>query len=300
MARSTTTFVKGLLRWLVTIRSTSGASSAPTRRTIAPQLAAGRALDRISLRIAAAITDTVDPPSSVTHQVVVIAYGLNAARAGRQLLRTGYARAAESQIRSLLESYVVVESIHGDDTFAEAWAQAATRADRGAFEYAKLKKRSKAARDFLPLWDSLNEYVHTNTAAKATLTRSRAAFGFDLVVGPSFEPFPTAALLATLNGLHYVFIEWLCQNLVPASRRPRLQTALEKVGSRVSRSTREASRAGRALGEPAGKDGQSITEQRRALAFIAHTARRRGRRDIAIELLRRPRVRRRRQDARPS
>jgi hypothetical protein len=252
----------------------------------------GNALDRLALRITRAITETIDPPESMTSQLLVTAYALNAARAGRHLLRSGYGRAAESQVRAMLESFAVIQSLHGDDEFARAWRVAATRADRDAFTYERLKKRSEAARSFAPLWDSLNEYVHTNPVAQPTISRRRAVFGYDLMIGPFHDPVPLAALLGVLNGVHFILLESLCENLVPPASRAGLRASLNRLGPQVTKVDRQRMRAAAALGEPPGTDGQPIGEQRRALAFLAKTAKRRGRRDIALQMLERVHPRR--------
>jgi hypothetical protein len=255
---------------------------------IAPGLRAGRSIDRLGIKIASQIGDIIDPTSSVEVQATVFALVLAAANAARILAAAGHVRASESQLRSMIEGFALIQFVHGDDATADQWRMASSVAERRRFAYSKMKVRSAAARDFAEIWDGLSEYVHTNRNALPSHSRRRAVFGYDIPVGPLFDPLPLVLNLGLINSMEFLILEWAIENVVPATPKA-LTRQLRNVGGRTTRSGDGMIQVARAM-KVSVEDGISLSDQRRAVAHIGSRARRAGRSDIARWVVARAKV----------
>lgn len=273
------TFEKGPLRWLLGL--TFGEHKVPTqiRSLTRPGLRAGNALERLGVDVSKAVGDIVDPPESLQAQVAVLGHVMASANAGRQLARTGHVRAADSQLRAMVEGFALMQCLDKDDARARRWQAAVTLSERRRFEFSQLKKCSQAANDIQPLWDSLNEYVHANSTALPAHSRRRSTFGYDIPVGPMFDPLPVALTIGLVNAVEFMVIEWVYANLLP---RPiaRLGRRLTSIGPRITAAGDAMKNQARTLRIDVA-DGIPVVDQRKAVAHMSRRARRAGRGDVA-------------------
>ena len=265
------------MRWLITL--TAGQARRPKAVTTAilPSMRVGRALHRLALDVADEVASIVDPSDSTEAQLTILGYVLGAADAGRLLAAAGHVRAAQAQIRSVIEGFALIECLQGNDARAEEWRNASTAAERRKFDYGRLKECSDNARQLQSAWDSLNEYVHTNRTALPTHSRMRAVFGYDIPISSVYDLFPMVTSLALINGLEFLVLEWVTKHVMSSAPK-RLLERMARIGGRTTEVSK--ARANLPVLEPA-KDGLSTAEQRRALAHISRQARRAGRRDVA-------------------
>jgi hypothetical protein len=237
----------------------------------------GRTIHRLGLDIAQEIAGTVDPPLAVEAQLTILGYVLGAADAGRLLIASGHVRASQAQLRAMIEGLALIECLHGNEKLADEWTRAATPRERRKFDYGALKQCSPMASEFQPVWDSLNEYVHTNRTALPTHSRMRVVFGYDIPIGPTYDVFPMVTSLTLINWLEYLVVEWAAQHLVGA-----LPARLRRRTARVGQRAKEIGNARHALPPSESvADGISAADQRRAVAHITGRARRAGRSDVA-------------------
>lgn len=238
----------------------------------------GRRLDRLAIRVADAIADTIDPPQCLTSQLQVMGYVLNAAAASRLLVSAGYARAAEAQLRAVLEGFAVIQCLQGNAAMAKEWRDASTRKDRGAFGYKRLKRCAPIAAQLSGLWDSLSEYVHTNNSSLPAHSRLRETFGFDIPAGPMYDPRGLAFVLSMSDGLYFLFIEWAIDKLVPSDARVTLGKRIASLGPSVKAAHTQMNRDAKSLARaPSPRaDGIPREEQREAVASLRALARSRG------------------------
>lgn len=133
-------FEKGPLRWLLSI--TPGQSRRPRERTrlISSSLRVGKAIERLGLDVGQALGEVIDPPGSLDAQVTVLGHVMASASAARILVRSGHVRAAEYQLRAMVEGIALVQCKHRDDARAKEWRDAKTLAERRKFEFAQLTK----------------------------------------------------------------------------------------------------------------------------------------------------------------
>lgn len=276
-------FEKGPLRWLLTLTPGQRRRPGEITRLIASGLRAGSSLEKLGLDVAEALGEVIDPPASLDAQVTVLGHVMASANAARLLVRSGHVRAAESQLRAIIEGMALIQCLHQNDAQATQWRNAKTVAERRKFEYAQLKKCSQAARDLQSVWDSLNEYVHANAIALPAHSRRRSVFGYDIPVGPLFDSVPMSITLALINSIEYLGIEWVLDNLVsgPATR---LRRRLARIGGRIT-STSDAMKAAAGHLHVSVTDGIDRADQRRAVAHMSRRARRAGRRDVARWIL---------------
>lgn len=129
---------------------------------------------------------------------VLAAQFLDALAAARTLLRQGYLRAAYPQIRTMIESRVVMEYIHGDEERATNWSRASTPRERRRFSFEAVYRHCEKAEFWKDMWDSYNEIVHTNRGALPAQSRLRPVFGIDTYIGPFYDPVPIATTFLTV------------------------------------------------------------------------------------------------------
>lgn len=275
---------KGPLRWLVTLTAGERRPSRELADAIRPCLRASAALERVGLRIAAAIAEATDPPTSLAAQLTILGYAMSAANAARLLIRSGHVRAAESQMRAIIEDFAVIEYLDGHIDRADAWRRAVTRKEREAFGFGRIRASAPTAARFQPLWDGSGEYIHTNSSALPTHSHRRDVFGYDIPVGPFFDPLPIVTMLAITDSVIYLLLEWSVEHLVPLSRRAVLSRQLDRAGARVTTREAEARQLARNM-RPATPDGIPVSDQRGAVAFIARQARRVGQNSAAAWLV---------------
>ncbi len=281
-------FEKGPLKWLLTLTPGQRKRPGAITKFLAPAMRAGSSLERLGLAVSAALGEVIDPPQCLDAQTVLFGHVMASANAGRLLIRSGYVRAAESQLRAMLEGFALLQCLHHDDARAVKWRSASTLTERRKFEFAQLKKCSQAARDLANVWDSMNEYVHANSTATPAHSTRRSTFGYDIPVGPLFEPVPLAFTLGILNNLQCLVIEWMLENTVPKPAA-RLVKRLRLVGARVRGTADRMKDEAKKMPQPA-SDGISVKDQRRAVAHVTRRARLAGRRDVARWLLARARA----------
>lgn len=283
-------YKKGPLRWLLTL--TPGEAHAPpaVAALLAPSLRSGRALERVGLAIAAAIADVPDQPESVDAQLTVLGYGMSAANAARFLVRAGHVRAAESQVRAILEAFAVIECLHGDTARAREWRRAATRKERDAFSFGRLLPCAPVAAKLRPLWDSCGEYIHANSSALPAHSRRRSVFGYDIPVGPMFEAVPMVTMLTLADSVLYQMLDWAVVHLTAVPETRRLRARLDRAGENVMRTGAAASSAAHLLERSLTSEGLSVHEQRRAVAFVARKARTAGQKHAAQWIVRRAKL----------
>lgn len=179
----------------------------------------------------------------------------------------------------MLEVLALLQCLQGDDARARKWRNARTVKERREFEFAELKKCSEAARDLEPLWNGVNEYVHSNSTAPPAHSLRRSVFGYDIVVGPFYDAVPLAAMMGIVNGIEFLVLEWLNENLVP-SGNAKLSRHVRNVGARV-RSGADKMKTEAAATRTRTSDGIPVSDQRRAVAHLTRRARRAGRSDFA-------------------
>lgn len=279
-----TNIQKGPLRWLLTLTSGEKRLSRELAEGIRPCLRASAAQERVGLRIAAAIAETSDPPTGLDAQLTVLGYAMSAANAARLLIGSGHVRASESQLRAIVEAFAVIEYLDGDSARVEAWRRAATRKERDAFGFGRIRTSAPTAAQFQPLWDGSGEYIHTNSSALPTHSHRREVFGYDIPVGPFFDPLPMVTMLAITDSVLFLLLEWSVEHLVPASRRAALTRQLDRAGTRVTTREAEARELVRKM-RPEAADGIPVSDQRSAVAFIARQARRAGQKRAAAWLV---------------
>ncbi len=123
---------------------------------------------------------------------VLAAQFLDATAAARLLLVNGHLRAAYSQMRTMIESRVVMEYIRGNEERARRWSRASAPAERREFSFEAVYRESDMAELWKEMWDSYNEIIHTNRGAQPAQSRIRPVFGIDSYVGPFYDPQPLA------------------------------------------------------------------------------------------------------------
>ena len=234
--------------------------------------------------IADAIADTIDPPTSLDSQLTILGYAMSAANASRLLISKGHVRAAESQLRAIVESFAVIEYVDGDAARAEAWRRAATRKERDAFGFGRIRSGAPIAAKFQPLWDGTGEYIHANSSALPTHSIRRSVFGYDIPVGSFFDPLPMVAMLAITDSVLFLLLEWSVEHLVPAPQRAALARRLDRAGAQLAARETEARDLVKNMTRTA-PDGIPVNDQRSALAFIARQARRAGQKRAAAWLV---------------
>ena len=137
-------------------------------------------------------TDVSDDEIAVTY---IAAQFLDAMSAAVALLGQGRIRASMSQLRAMIESYVVVESVRGHPERGRVWLKAERPAERLQFSFEATYRDSGQSPDvWKPLWDMCNEKVHTNYAGFPVQSRLRAVYGGDTWIRPFYEPPATTKL----------------------------------------------------------------------------------------------------------
>ena len=187
-------------------------------------------------------------------------------------------------MRAMVEDFAVIEYLDRDSARAEAWRRAATRKEREAFGFGRIRGDAPTAARFQPLWDGSGEYIHTNSSALPTHSHRRQVFGYDIPVGPFFDPLPMVTMLAITDSVLYLLLEWSVEHLVPASRRAALTRELDRAGGRVTTREAEAQQLVRNM-RPEAPNGIPVSDQRSAVAFIARQARRTGQKRAAAWLV---------------
>lgn len=170
-------------------------------------------------------TDVAEDEVAVTY---IAAQFLDAMSAAVALLGQGRIRASMSQLRAMIESYVVVESVRGHPERGRVWQKAETPAERLQFSFEATYRESSQPPDmWKQLWDMCNEKVHTNSAAFPVQSRLRAVYGGDTWIGPFYEPTSIANLFLMTLGFGQWFaallFEWYGEHpLFPADFESRL------------------------------------------------------------------------------
>ncbi len=170
-------------------------------------------------------TDVAEDEVAVTY---IAAQFLDAMSAAVALLGQGRIRASMSQLRAMIESYVVVESVRGHPERGRVWQKAETPAERLQFSFEATYRESSQPPDmWKQLWDMCNEKVHTNSAAFPVQSRLRAVYGGDTWIGPFYEPASIANLFLMTLGFGQWFaallLEWYGEHpLFPADFESRL------------------------------------------------------------------------------
>lgn len=123
---------------------------------------------------------------------VLAAQFLDATAAARLLLVNGHLRAAYSQMRTMIESRVVMEYIRGSEERARRWSRASAPAERREFSFEMVYRDSDMAELWKDMWDSFNEIIHTNRGALPAQSRMRPVFGIDSYIGSFYDPKPLA------------------------------------------------------------------------------------------------------------
>jgi hypothetical protein len=252
------------LRWLMTI--VPGERRPTTMHAFDEAFRAGTQMHRFGLRIARTVTRRVNAPDDLISQVQVMGYVLTAAAAARLLIRAGFARAAQAQLRAMVEGFAVVECLHGDPARARRWRDARTPKERLAFSFERLRSCSPTAHRMQPLWDGLNEWMHTNSTSLPVHGRRREVFGMDIPAGPMFDRRGLAFVLHLVDSVEYVFIEWCFDKLIPANRsRERIRPRLGQLGAAVSHAHFALQRLSETQLPQRDRQGISVEEQRHAL-----------------------------------
>lgn len=152
--------------------------------------------------------------------VVLSAMFFDSASASGRLLCDGYVRAACSQIRSMVETMVVVEFIHGDPGRAEGWASAKTPKDRRAYSFEAIYREVSDCEFWKDWWDQLNEVVHSNRGAAPPQYRTRPIIGIDMYIGPFYDPRVLARLFLEVMALCQWqtgrLLRWYSKHLQPS------------------------------------------------------------------------------------
>jgi hypothetical protein len=167
---------------------------------------------------------------------VLAAQFLDALAAARTLLDLGYLRAAYSQIRTMIESRIVMEYLHGDTERAKRWSRASTPGERRRFSFEAIYRENEKADFWKDMWDSHNEIIHTNRGALPAQSRLRPAFGIDTYIGPFYDPRPLANTFLIVLGYAQWFggliQTWYGEHpLWPSSFQPRFDAICSGYGA---------------------------------------------------------------------
>lgn len=128
---------------------------------------------------------------------------LDAAAAARHLMTRGYVRASLSQVRTMIEAYVVIEFVHGNQERAHEWSAAETTSQRRKFSFRAVYKESSEPAMWESLWDLCSDHLHTNKDAFPVQSRSRLILGGDTWVGPFYDP-----AIVNLFMIHQAIVQW--------------------------------------------------------------------------------------------
>ncbi len=142
-----------------------------------------------------------------------IVYGgaqfLDSAATARELLAGGYTRGSVFAIRSMIESFAVLEYVYADEEGSRNWCDAKSTSERRAFEFRKVYKHTARSDQLKQMWDTFTDKTHTNQGAFVTQSRPRLIIGFDTWVGPMYDPPFLATNFLIVLSLTQWFVEQL-------------------------------------------------------------------------------------------
>ena len=219
----------GPLRWMLTLMKEEPANVQDQVSSLLREgLAVHEEAENLCFEALAALLDRLDVDADEETITVLAAQFLDAASASRSLLAQGRVRACMSQIRAMVESFAVMLYVRGQPERAHAWHDAQSAPERREFSFGQIKDEIAEGEHWKGVWDLCNEVVHTNRGAMPAQMRPRLVEGFDLYVGPFFDPGP----LAGFFGLSFLVVlrlaesigEWYTNELaLPKDYHARLQ-----------------------------------------------------------------------------
>lgn len=168
-----------------------------------------RLLEDLAFRAIDSVLDRTDANYFDVAAIYGGAQFLDSAATARELICRGYIRGALFHVRSLVETFAVLEYLYGDEERSTLWSKAETKRERKAFEFAQVYKETPRAESWNALWELLKDKTHANRGSFPPQSRLRTLVGGDTWIGPFYDPMGIVlSFLTTLT-----LIEWFANQL---------------------------------------------------------------------------------------
>jgi hypothetical protein len=145
-------------------------------------------LENLAFRALDSILDRSDANWSDGAVVYGGAQFLDSAAATRELITRGYIRGALFHLRSMIETFAVLEYLHGDEERSRLWSRADAPKERLEFTFEKVYRHTPRGEVWHSLWETYKDKTHANHGSFVAQSRLRAKAGGDTWVGPFYEP----------------------------------------------------------------------------------------------------------------
>jgi hypothetical protein len=166
-------------------------------------------LEDLGFRALDSILDRSDTNWSDSAVVYGGAQFLDSAAATRELITRGYIRGGLFHLRSMIESFAVLEYVHGDEERSRHWSSADAPKERLAFSFERVYKHTPRGDVWHSLWETYKDKTHTNHGSFVAQSRLRAKVGGDTWVGPFYDPISIAMCFLIALAL----TEWFAHQL---------------------------------------------------------------------------------------
>jgi hypothetical protein len=146
------------------------------------------AIEGIAARFLDALLDRTDANYSDHATVYAGGQFLDSVASARELLCLGHVRGSFFHLRAMIETFAVMEYIHGDEERSRLWIKAEAPKERLKFSFEAAYRHAKRGETWKELWETFKDKTHSNYGAFPVQSRLRPVFGGDTWIGPFYDP----------------------------------------------------------------------------------------------------------------